>query len=105
MDKRLVWKRRNVWLSALFAIEAIFLTFAFCVVWFSQGQPIQAATVNSPNVLTGSVWCLSPPLGSRRSHQQRASGRPCLRSINYAAIIADSDLEYTGSCRIRYGFV
>jgi uncharacterized membrane protein YoaK (UPF0700 family) len=53
MDKRLVWKRRNVWLSASFAIEAIFLTFAFCMVWFSRGQPIQAATVDSLIVLTG----------------------------------------------------
>jgi uncharacterized membrane protein YoaK (UPF0700 family) len=53
MDKRLVWKRRNVWLSAPFAIEAIFLTFAFCVVWFFRGQPIQASTVDSLIVLTG----------------------------------------------------
>ena len=53
IDKRLVWKRRNLWLSASFAIEAIFLTFAFCVVWFSRGQPIQASTVDSVIVLTG----------------------------------------------------
>jgi uncharacterized membrane protein YoaK (UPF0700 family) len=53
IDKKLVWKRRNAWLSASFAIEAIFLTFAFCVVWFSRGQPIQASKVDSLIVLTG----------------------------------------------------
>src|SRR5260370_35809349 len=53
MDKRLVWKRRNVWLSASFAIVAIFLTFAFCVAWFSRGQPIHTSTVDSLIVLTG----------------------------------------------------
>jgi uncharacterized membrane protein YoaK (UPF0700 family) len=53
MDKRLVWKRRNVWLSASFAMEAIFLTFAFCVAWFSRGQPIQVSTVDSIIVLAG----------------------------------------------------
>jgi uncharacterized membrane protein YoaK (UPF0700 family) len=53
IDKRLVWKRRNVWLSASFAIEAILLTLAFCVAWFSRGQPIQAFTVDSLIVLTG----------------------------------------------------
>jgi uncharacterized membrane protein YoaK (UPF0700 family) len=53
MDKRIVWKRRNIWLSASFAIEAIFLTIAFCVAWFSRGQPIQALTVDSLIVLTG----------------------------------------------------
>jgi uncharacterized membrane protein YoaK (UPF0700 family) len=52
MDKRLVWKRRNVWLSASFTIEAIFLTIACCVAWFSRGQPIQASTVDSLIVLT-----------------------------------------------------
>jgi uncharacterized membrane protein YoaK (UPF0700 family) len=52
IDKRLVWKRRNVWLSASFAIEAIFLTFAFFVVWFTRGQPIQASTVNRVIVLS-----------------------------------------------------
>jgi uncharacterized membrane protein YoaK (UPF0700 family) len=52
LDKRLVWKRRNVWLSASFALEAIFLTIACCVAWFSRGQPIQAATVDSLIVLT-----------------------------------------------------
>jgi uncharacterized membrane protein YoaK (UPF0700 family) len=53
MDKRLVWKRRNIWLSASFAIEAIVLTIAFCVAWFSRGQPIQASTIESLIVLTG----------------------------------------------------
>jgi uncharacterized membrane protein YoaK (UPF0700 family) len=53
MDKRLVWKRRNIWLSTSFAIEAIFLTFAFCLVWFSRGESIQASTVDSLIVLTG----------------------------------------------------
>lgn len=53
MDKRLVWKRRNVWLSASFAIEAIFLTFAFCVAWFSRGKLIEASTVDSLIILTG----------------------------------------------------
>jgi len=47
MDKRLVWKRRNIWLSASFAIEAIVLTIAFCVAWFSRGQPIQASTIEA----------------------------------------------------------
>ncbi|WP_433963628.1 DUF1275 family protein [Tunturiibacter gelidiferens] len=51
IDKRLVWKRRNVWLSASFAIEAIFLTFAFCLAWFTRGQTIQVSTVNSLIVL------------------------------------------------------
>jgi uncharacterized membrane protein YoaK (UPF0700 family) len=52
IDKKLVWKRRNAWLSASFAIEAIFLTFAFCVAWFTRGRPIQVSTVNSLIVLT-----------------------------------------------------
>ena len=51
IDKKLVWKHRNVWLSASFAIEAIFLTLAFCVVWFTRGQPIQVSTVNRLIVL------------------------------------------------------
>ena len=41
------------WLSGSFAIEAIFLTLAFCVVWFTRGQPIQASTVNGVIVLAG----------------------------------------------------
>jgi uncharacterized membrane protein YoaK (UPF0700 family) len=53
MDKRLVWKRRNVWLSAAFAIESIALTLAFCVVWFSGDQPIRDSAVNSIVFLTG----------------------------------------------------
>jgi uncharacterized membrane protein YoaK (UPF0700 family)/pimeloyl-ACP methyl ester carboxylesterase len=51
IDKKLVWKRRNVWLSASFAIEAILLAFAFCVAWFTRGQPIEVSTVNSLIVL------------------------------------------------------
>jgi uncharacterized membrane protein YoaK (UPF0700 family) len=55
MDKKAPVKRRNVWLSPSFAIEAIFLMFAFCVAWFSRGQPIQASIsiVDSLIVLTG----------------------------------------------------
>src|ERR1700761_4091769 len=53
MDRRLVWKRRNIWLSAAFAIEAIAVTLALCVLCFSRGQPIQTSAVQTIIFLTG----------------------------------------------------
>ena len=53
MDRRLVWKRRNTWLSAAFAVEAIAVTLALSVLCFSRGRPIQSLAVNSTIFLMG----------------------------------------------------
>src|ERR1700761_3601533 len=53
MDRRLVWKHRNTWLSAAFAVEAIAIALALSVLCFAQGQPIRTSAVDAIIFLTG----------------------------------------------------